>query len=112
MTYRIIKSIFLIRRLLTARARRKETPAAASPSLRGRCGTAEAVQGRGGVAGQRPALPGEVRLVGIAGPGGGGRQVGQGGRRVEQPDEALEAEHPLERLGPVPRGGLAPAAQR
>jgi hypothetical protein len=72
---------------------------------------AQPVQGGRGAAGQGAAFAGEVRLVGVAHAGGGVRQVRQVGGRVEQADEALEAEHSLQGLRSVAGGSLTAAAK-
>src|SRR5262249_35824541 len=62
---------------------------------------ADAGQGHRGQAGQGSAFAGEVGLVGVARSRGGGREVERLGRGVEHADEALEAQHALQRLGAV-----------
>src|SRR4051812_46903475 len=57
------------------------------------------------------ALAGEVRLVGVAGGEGELREVGCAGGLAGEREEALEAEHPLQRLGAVADGVVEAAAQ-
>jgi hypothetical protein len=52
-----------------------------------------------------------VGLVGVARSRGGGREVERLGRGVEHTDEALEAQHALQRLGAVARRRVAAPAQ-
>jgi hypothetical protein len=64
-----------------------------------------------GEAGKRRALAGEVRLVGVAALRRERGQVGPRGRGVDQTHEAMEAEHPLQRLGAVAGRCLAAPAE-
>src|SRR6202012_2932944 len=57
------------------------------------------------------ALPGQVRLVGVAAGDAGLGQVGRAAGGVDQRDKAAEPQHPLQHLGAVPDRGLAAAAQ-
>jgi 3-methyladenine DNA glycosylase AlkD len=87
-------------RLLAARRGALPAPRGSFSGQRGR-----------GQPGQPGALPGHMRLVGVAGLGGQPGQVDSGPGRVDPGQEPPEPEHPAHHPRPVPDRGLAPAPE-
>src|SRR5580693_9759067 len=89
---------------------RRWTPAPRPRLARGR-GTPEPGQGPRGQAGQVAALPGQMRLVGVAGQGGQPGQVVQGPARVDPGHDPAETQHAAQQHRAVAHRGHAPAVQ-